>query len=341
MNMMISYQELVRTFPSFLLMRKIYLDKVIIIIFCLFICVVIIQLPELNEQGLVDSVKLLFLLLLVFIAFHKPKLCMWIIIALLFLNSAFNFYTFKVIDKFSSFPFTFFILLYFLYKTKISQTPIQMNVKFYIVIFIFLLIDITQSLLINFRGQVLYSLICVVILVLNINLKSRIQYVFLTLPFLYIITMALIGYNYFNKNFVFFEPTASNIERTGMIYYLVSHANDYILHGMGTLHFLNEGGQYKALYGLPILIPNDPHNFLLRFFISIGLIGALIYHSIFFIIFKRISFLLCKENNYFAIVSCLLLVQVVLLYTLNPFNAFNRLICGLTVGVVYGYAKHR
>ncbi|HFV6718869.1 TPA: hypothetical protein ACH9ZT_004965, partial [Escherichia coli] len=44
--------SVIYVFTSFLLMRKIYLDKVIIIIFCLFICVVIIQLPELNEQGL-------------------------------------------------------------------------------------------------------------------------------------------------------------------------------------------------------------------------------------------------------------------------------------------------
>ncbi|EEA7811291.1 hypothetical protein AIE09_004842, partial [Salmonella enterica subsp. enterica] len=104
-------------------------------------------------------------------------------------------------------------------------------------------------------------------LVLRINLRKTIPYIFLTLPFIYVFIMTFIGFNYFNKDVVFFEPTASNIERTGMIYYLVIHANDYIFHGMGTLHFLNEGGQYKMLYGFPSLIPNDPHDFLLRFFI--------------------------------------------------------------------------
>ncbi|EHX31615.1 O antigen polymerase Wzy [Escherichia coli DEC12C] len=44
---------------------------------------------------------------MVFIAFQKPKLCLWVIIALLFLNSAFNFLYLKTFDKFSSFPFTF------------------------------------------------------------------------------------------------------------------------------------------------------------------------------------------------------------------------------------------
>ncbi|EHX43341.1 putative membrane protein [Escherichia coli DEC12D] len=41
---------------------------------------------------MVDSLKLSLPLLMVFIAFQKPKLCLWVIIALLFLNSAFNFY---------------------------------------------------------------------------------------------------------------------------------------------------------------------------------------------------------------------------------------------------------
>ncbi|EDR9276773.1 hypothetical protein B7Q14_004296, partial [Salmonella enterica subsp. enterica serovar Adelaide] len=247
----------------------------------------------------------------------------------------------KVFDKFSSFPFTFFILLYFLYKLVNDQPPRQRNKKFYVVIFIFILIDVTQSLLISYRGQILYSLICVIMLVLRINLRKTIPYIFLTLPFIYVFIMTFIGFNYFNKDVVFFEPTASNIERTGMIYYLVIHANDYIFHGMGTLHFLNEGGQYKMLYGFPSLIPNDPHDFLLRFFISIGMMGALIYHCIFFVFFKNISSLLRQKNSYFVIVSCLLLLQVVLFYTLNPFNAFNRLICGLTIGVIYGFSKSR
>ncbi|EDT1032744.1 hypothetical protein O4L27_004367, partial [Salmonella enterica subsp. enterica serovar Adelaide] len=81
--------------------------------------------------------------------------------------------------------------------------------------------------------------------------------------------------------------------------------------------------------------------FLLRFFISIGMMGALIYHCIFFVFFKNISSLLRQKNSYFVIVSCLLLLQVVLFYTLNPFNAFNRLICGLTIGVIYGFSKSR
>ncbi|EHL0210551.1 O111 family O-antigen polymerase, partial [Escherichia coli] len=215
------------------------------------------------------------------------------------------------------------------------------NKKFYALIFLFILIDIMQSLLINYRGQILYSVICILILVFKVNLRKKIPYFFLMLPVLYVIIMAYIGFNYFNKGVTFFEPTASNIERTGMIYYLVSQLGDYIFHGMGTLNFLNNGGQYKTLYGLPSLIPNDPHDFLLRFFISIGVIGALVYHSIFFVFFRRISFLLYERNAPFIVVSCLLLLQVVLIYTLNPFDAFNRLICGLTVGVVYGFAKIR
>ncbi|EDY0034252.1 hypothetical protein GRY03_004526, partial [Salmonella enterica] len=71
-------------FVQCLLMHKIYLDKVVLILLCLLLCLVIIQLPELNEQGLIDAVKLLLPLLIVFIAFQKPKLCLWIIIALLF-----------------------------------------------------------------------------------------------------------------------------------------------------------------------------------------------------------------------------------------------------------------
>ncbi|EEX6025036.1 O111 family O-antigen polymerase [Escherichia coli] len=328
-------------FTQCLLMRRIYLDKSILILLCLLFFLVIIQLPELNVNGLVDSLKLSLPLLMVFIAFQKPKLCLWVIIALLFLNSAFNFLYLKTFDKFSSFPFTFFILLFYLFRLGIGNLPVYKNKKFYALIFLFILIDIMQSLLINYRGQILYSVICILILVFKVNLRKKIPYFFLMLPVLYVIIMAYIGFNYFNKGVTFFEPAASNIERTGMIYYLVSQLGDYIFHGMGTLNFLNNGGQYKTLYGLPSLIPNDPHDFLLRFFISIGVIGALVYHSIFFVFFRRISFLLYERNAPFIVVSCLLLLQVVLIYTLNPFDAFNRLICGLTVGVVYGFAKIR
>ena len=328
-------------FTQCLLMRRIYLDKSILILLCLLFFFFFFQLPELNVNGLVDSLKLSLPLLMVFIAFQKPKLCLWVIIALLFLNSAFNFLYLKTFDKFSSFPFTFFILLFYLFRLGIGNLPVYKNKKFYALIFLFILIDIMQSLLINYRGQILYSVICILILVFKVNLRKKIPYFFLMLPVLYVIIMAYIGFNYFNKGVTFFEPTASNIERTGMIYYLVSQLGDYIFHGMGTLNFLNNGGQYKTLYGLPSLIPNDPHDFLLRFFISIGVIGALVYHSIFFVFFRRISFLLYERNAPFIVVSCLLLLQVVLIYTLNPFDAFNRLICGLTVGVVYGFAKIR
>ncbi|EFA9054883.1 O111 family O-antigen polymerase, partial [Escherichia coli] len=302
-------------FTQCLLMRRIYLDKSILILLCLLFFLVIIQLPELNVNGLVDSLKLSLPLLMVFIAFQKPKLCLWVIIALLFLNSAFNFLYLKTFDKFSSFPFTFFILLFYLFRLGIGNLPVYKNKKFYALIFLFILIDIMQSLLINYRGQILYSVICILILVFKVNLRKKIPYFFLMLPVLYVIIMAYIGFNYFNKGVTFFEPTASNIERTGMIYYLVSQLGDYIFHGMGTLNFLNNGGQYKTLYGLPSLIPNDPHDFLLRFFISIGVIGALVYHSIFFVFFRRISFLLYERNAPFIVVSCLLLLQVVLIYT--------------------------
>ncbi|TJK97638.1 O111 family O-antigen flippase, partial [Escherichia coli] len=144
-------------FTQCLLMRRIYLDKSILILLCLLFFLVIIQLPELNVNGLVDSLKLSLPLLMVFIAFQKPKLCLWVIIALLFLNSAFNFLYLKTFDKFSSFPFTFFILLFYLFRLGIGNLPVYKNKKFYALIFFFILIDIMQSLLINYRGQILYS----------------------------------------------------------------------------------------------------------------------------------------------------------------------------------------
>ncbi|MFB5188434.1 hypothetical protein ACE1SA_20580, partial [Yersinia intermedia] len=160
---------------------------------------------------------------------------------------------------------------------------------------------------------------------------------FLAFPLIYIAIMYVIGFTFYEMPMSYFTPTASNIERSSMIFWIINHTPEYLFYGVGADSFESLAGIYKIMYHMGYTVPNDPHSFLLRFFVLIGTIPTLmIFVYLYNLIGKTQKLELSNDSFYYASIAGL---QALIIFTMHPFDAYSRLIVGLTLGIIISYNR--
>ena len=179
---------------------------------------------------------------------------------------------YRELDKYSAFPFIFIFSIFIsLIFNKIKTNHKKINLFIYISIFL----EFGQALYTGYRGQILLCIITAIVLISKVDIKNNMSKIFLAFPLIYIAIMYVIGFTFYEMPMSYFTPTASNIERSSMIFWIINHTPEYLFYGVGADSFESLAGIYKIMYHMGYTVPNDPHSFLLRFFVLIGTIPTL------------------------------------------------------------------
>ncbi|CFV22454.1 hypothetical protein [Yersinia pseudotuberculosis] len=293
--------------------------------FCMFFIVVILFSSFIFTKndyftGLIKIISFLFLIYFGYVCQRKAAL---VIILVLLISSMLSYITNWQLDKYSIFPISFVTLLLASFFDRVGKSKY--------ILMLFILLDLTQGIYTEYRGQLIYNIIVLVFLIFNISMRRRVASIFLVTSLGYICILYFIGYSYFSSYNLIFSPTASNIERSSMIYWSVNHIPDFLFSGPTVELFEANSGDYKSLYSMSQRVPNDPHNFLLMMYIYIGFIPAFFIFIFIFIFIKKgeNKYNVEKTNNYMALAT----FQVILLFSMHPFNSFSRIIVGITIGI--------
>lgn len=254
-----------------------------------------------------------------------------VLIGILLFNSVMSYLSNWQLDKYSVIPITFISLL-------LATIYWRHNNVRYILIFIVLL-DVLQGIYTEYRGQLLYCSVVLFFLTFNISIRKHISSIFLATSVGYIILLYFIGYLYFVSHELVLSPTASNIERTSMIYWSVNSISDFLFQAPTVSFFEENAGMYKSQYLMGHDIPSDPHSFILMVYIYLGFVPAILFIFVIYFMIKRVEnmWVCSKENDYIA----LALFQAIILFSMHPFNSFSRLFVGITLGLFIAFGKQQ
>lgn len=264
----------------------------------------------------------------------NPQLSKLLLIILALLHSLVFLLEYRTLDKYSAFPFIFIFTVFISYI--LSKKKYNSKAMFFF-IYMSIFLELGQAIYTEYRGQILLCIITGFILISKINIEKHISKLFLAVPLSYIIIMYIIGFTFYEMPTSYFTPTASNIERSSMIFWIINHTPEYLFFGVGADSFESLAGIYKIMYHMGYTVPNDPHSFLLRFFVLIGTIPTLmIFIFLYNLIGKTNQFELKNDSFYYASIAAL---QALIIFTMHPFDTYSRLIVGLTLGVIISYNR--
>ncbi|MBD2804162.1 hypothetical protein ID855_05490 [Xenorhabdus sp. ZM] len=308
------------TVPATSPIIKIKLNKVIFFLFT--ITIIFIGFYTTNGDYFIGLLKIICFFSFIYLGYKYKKEAVWIVVLILLTNSIMSYFSNWQIDKFSAIPISFIALLIASFYAK------PKNIKYLLIVLI--VVEIVQSIYIEYRGQLLYCFVILFFIIFNISMNKKISSIFFITCIGYIFTLYFIGFSYFSLQETILAPTASNIERSSMIYWSINNIPNYLF-SAPTVHIFQENaGIYKTYYLMNSDIPNDPHSFLLMLYIYLGFFPTMIF---FYLIYKLIKkgerqWIKNRDNDYIA----LAIFQVIIIFSIHPFNSLSRLIVGITLG---------
>ncbi len=269
-----------------------------------------------------DSVKIIVFFYMIYLSYTFPstaaKLYLLILIILTMVNIYINGYN----SKLSAVPFIIMASLW----PYIIGAKHNISIKFRILLVGFVILEIVQGMLFNYRSSIIMGLFALLFLAINVKYRRYLVKVFCLFPVIYIagmlsfVFLLTLGYDV--------SVTSSNIERSSMVLWGVTNFMDYLLIGPGGLVFQEYGGELKELYHLSRDIPSDPHSIILQMFILGG--GMLAIASYAFLVIKviKINRIIEPQFHYYLFAA----LPLFLIFAMHPFNADSR----LTVAVLFG-----
>ncbi|WGO83640.1 hypothetical protein [Arsenophonus apicola] len=278
----------------------------------------------------IGLLKVILFFSFIYLGYEYKKAAVWIVVIILLTNSAMSYFSNWKLDKFSAIPISFIALLITSFYVK------SKNIKYLLITLI--IIDIIQNIYTEYRGQLLYCFLILFCITFNISIYKKISSLFLITCVGYIVTLYFIGLSYFSLQETILPPTASNIERSSMIYWCINSIPNYLFNAPTVQVFQENAGVYKTIYSMSSHIPNDPHNFLLMLYIFLGFFPATIFFCLIYFLIKKGESRWIKNqerpwiknrDNYIT----LAIFQVIIIFSLHPFDHLSRLIVGMTFGL--------
>jgi hypothetical protein len=283
-----------------------------------------------GETGKWLSVKAVLVLLVFTFAVKKTRLSVLMLMVYFVYKILTMIWGGLYLDKLQIIPYGLLgclISMYWGYSNKTAKT----------IIVIAALITLGHSYATDFRGGMLMSLISVLVIFSEQSRRTIIR-LGAIVPVLYIVIMCLVYLSFYTGD-KYFEITASNIERSGMIYTAVKSFFDYPLMGP-RFEFDNMVIGSTSIFGYRIYESAkgvDPHSFLLSLWRDEGAVLTLLWFGVWYVLWHklRVYYLSITCQNYTSYIYLSSLVYSLVYFSLNPPSVDVRLIVGMVFGVAY------
>ncbi|WP_130830735.1 hypothetical protein [[Erwinia] mediterraneensis] len=301
------------------------------LLFLAFIFIIFVACYATNGNYFVGFLKVIMCLCIVCFSYQFSRYSPYLLMVFLVYYSLQNFIISGTLNKFSYIPISFIAFLIYSIHSEGDK------VKYALCIFVCL--DLLQSLYTHYRGQVLFCSLSLICLLFNFSLKKNLPLVFISFSLGYLAIIYISGLYFFLYQEQILSATYSNIERSSMIYWSINKFYDFIISAPTVSFFQDNAGQYKNLYLMSSEIPNDPHNFFIMLFIFLGLLPALMIYMFIVKLLRYISLKLSGISSSNADFISLALFQVIIIFSLHPFNSFSRVFFSLMLGICFAFGK--
>lgn len=209
------------------------------------------------------TVKVLSFSIITFFALRKPKAaCSWLLCSVL-IELVAQAAAGNVMNKYSPIPYVLLASLW-------AASNARVGTREFIVIFLALVAECVQALVLESRGLLLLSVIAFGMLFGPLRrLRLAVVASAVLLPVVYPLTLSLV-FAAFLSGSSLLEGTASNFERSAMSAWCINNLSSYFFVGPGGSLFADEINTLKDVVGQVNFDAYDPHQFLLSAWLWLG-----------------------------------------------------------------------
>lgn len=301
---------------------------------CLLVCAGIVVLGYAGIEGGASaaamSCKVVIFVLVWAFAYQKPRSAAKLVVLTVVTYLAESALDGHVLDKYSSVP----VLLLCAILFAGGWRPRLHKLYWWIAI----LIEAVQSIYMESRSGLLIATVVGVLTLVPFLRNRRVVLVFaIAVPICYPLFLQYV-YFLLNAGVPGLDPTASNVQRSVMAAWSVQHYLDYFLSGPGS-------GVFAALVGQPIEdLANvkadtaDPHQFLLSTWVFLGAGSTSLLYLGWSMSWARFARVFLPSESYEATYAASLCLFAVLVFSIAPPDAYQRLLTSLICGLVLAQA---
>lgn len=272
-----------------------------------------------------EVLKIIIYFYVIFLCYTFPVQAARLLFLILIVFSVSNVIT-DGYGKLTAVPFLLIVSLLPYMRVKIENINI-------LLLTCIILLEITQSVLFQYRGSLILSVLFLLYIYSSHNYKKRLINVLCLFPVLYIVAMMsyilLLTYGYD------VPISASNVERSSMVSWGVYNFAEYFVIGPGKDLFQISGGDVKSEFLSTNTIPNDPHSFIVSMFVLGGALLSISWYVFFiFKVFKINKIILVTWHHYLCIAFPLFIV-----FSMYPFNSYSRMVTAVLFGLILSLPK--
>lgn len=240
----------------------------------------------------------------------------------------------KFYSKLTTVPFLLFTLLWISNKHELQK-------RHWLILFFSIICELTQAIILESRGLLLASFLSMVIIIAPLRKLKILIFLFAVIfPILYPAILSLV-FSQITSGSSVFEGTASNYERSSMLWWSVNNLGSYILVGPGAEFFTSEINFFKELEQRAVADLYDPHHFLLSSWVYLGSAAASFLYVLWVMFWcANLNGNVGAYDVKMKIFSVLAVIGIVT-FTVSPPDSSTRMQVALVIGIAVAGMRDR